>query len=102
MHKQEYSDYKNNFKKDIYFTKREEDIINLLKFGYSNKRIGEILYCSSGTIKQIMNLIFRKVKVKNRTELIYKLFQIGYFQFSFPDDIKIDCEDKVNSPHYES
>jgi DNA-binding NarL/FixJ family response regulator len=48
---------------------RERQVINLVSQGKANKEIAFELLLTEGTIKEYLNRIFRKVEVKNRTEL---------------------------------
>ncbi|OHD13973.1 MAG: hypothetical protein A2086_10575 [Spirochaetes bacterium GWD1_27_9] len=54
-------------------SEREKDIILLIIKGYSNKDIGEKLFISPSTVKAHIYNIFRKIDVKNRHELTYKV-----------------------------
>ncbi len=51
-------------------TNREKEIIQLIFSGKSNKEIGEILYISVKTVKYHIYNIYRKLKIKNRIELV--------------------------------
>jgi DNA-binding NarL/FixJ family response regulator len=48
---------------------RENQVIALVMEAKLNKEIAYSLHLSEGTIKEYLNRIFRKVGVKNRTEL---------------------------------
>lgn len=48
---------------------RERQVIALVSQGKANKQIAFELLLTEGTIKEYLNRIFRKVEVKNRTEL---------------------------------
>ena len=50
-------------------TFRERQIVNLICKAKLNKEIAFELHLTEGTIKEYLNRIFRKVEVKNRTEL---------------------------------
>ena len=50
-------------------TLREREIVGLIRFGKLNKEIAHELSLSEGTVKEYLHRIFRKVDVKNRTEL---------------------------------
>jgi DNA-binding NarL/FixJ family response regulator len=52
-----------------HLTLREKQIIALVKQAKLNKEIAFLLHLSEGTIKEYLNKIFRKLDVKNRTEL---------------------------------
>ena len=64
----------------INFTKREKDVIDLLKLGYSNSEIAERLYISQHSIKIYITNLLVKTNSKNRTNLIYNLAKNGYFK----------------------
>ncbi len=48
---------------------REKQVVHLIIQGKANKEIAFELLLTEGTIKEYLNRIFRKVEVKNRTEL---------------------------------
>lgn len=48
---------------------RELQIVHLIRLGKLNKEIAHDLRLTEGTVKEYLNRIFRKVDVKNRTEL---------------------------------
>ena len=50
-------------------TKRESEIIPYLMKGHTNKEIAQVLFVEEGTIKTHVKHIFRKLGVKNRTQL---------------------------------
>ncbi len=52
---------------------REQDLINLMVMGKSNKEIEEELYISHRTVKSHIYNIYKKLGVKNRLELINKI-----------------------------
>jgi DNA-binding NarL/FixJ family response regulator len=52
-----------------HLTFREKQIVDLVKEAKLNKEIAYELHLSEGTIKEYLNKIFRKLAVKNRTEL---------------------------------
>ena len=64
------------------FTQREKDVIELLKFGYSNSEIAEHLYISKHSIKIYITNLLVKTNSKNRTNLMYNLAKNGYFKLS--------------------
>ena len=49
---------------------REKEIIELLLQGYSNQKMGELLYISLSTVKTHLRNIYSKFGVKSRYELI--------------------------------
>ena len=50
-------------------TDRELSVLNLVKDGMDNKEIAAALDLDPGTIKNITHVLFKKVNVKNRTQL---------------------------------
>lgn len=59
---------------DWNLTKRESEIVSHIFKGYRNAEIAERLFISEGTVKNHLRNIFEKVRVKNRTGLIHKVF----------------------------
>lgn len=55
-------------------TNKEKDILKLITKGLSNKQISEKLAITEGTVKQQINSILSKMKMKNRHEIIYKFW----------------------------
>lgn len=66
-------------------TKRNAVILNLIKQGYSNPEIAEILDISKKTVENLIQVMLTKFKVKNRTELIYRALQEGILDLEDPD-----------------
>lgn len=56
-------------------TLRERQVVGLVRFGKMNKEIAHELQLTEGTIKEYLNRIFRKLNVKNRTELAIWAYQ---------------------------
>ena len=50
-------------------TIRERQVVRLIRFGKLNREIASELNLAEGTVKEYLNRIFRKLDVKNRTEL---------------------------------
>jgi DNA-binding CsgD family transcriptional regulator len=51
-------------------TPREKELIRLLVEGYSNKKIGQLLFISPATVRNHLHNIFEKTGATNRVELI--------------------------------
>ena len=51
-------------------TRRQLQIVQLLKTGASNKEIARVLGISDGTVKVHLHAIYEKFEVVNRTQLI--------------------------------
>ncbi len=57
-------------------TPRERELITLVRRGLTNREIAGVLTVSEQTVKGHLKKIFQKAGVKNRTELIYKLYNL--------------------------
>ncbi|HEX3035559.1 MAG TPA: GAF domain-containing protein [Thermodesulfobacteriota bacterium] len=55
------------------FTRREQEILEILVKGNSNKYISQKLHISESTLKTHITRIFRKLNVSNRIELFHRL-----------------------------
>ena len=53
-------------------TIREKEVLQYICRGLTNKEIGEIMYISKYTVRTYISSILYKLKVKNRTEAVYK------------------------------
>ncbi len=53
-------------------TEREQEVLDALVFGLSNKEIGEKLFLSVNTIKSHINSLYLKLDVNNRTQAAVK------------------------------
>ena len=58
--------------RDLPLTERELEILELLKDGLLYKEIGAALSITTGTVKQHLHKIYKKLHVSNRTEAINK------------------------------
>lgn len=58
----------------MHLTERELQVLSELQKGHQNEKIAETLNVSVNTIKTHLARMYRKNKVKNRTELIIKSF----------------------------
>ena len=57
-------------KKLAEFSQREQDVLQLLCHGYSNKEIAKSLEISPNTVKTHVSKLFHKLDVHNRTEAL--------------------------------
>ena len=55
------------------FLPREHEFVELIYKGKCNKDIAESLFLSESTVKTHIYNIFRKMEVKSRVEVIYKI-----------------------------
>lgn len=61
------------------FTKREEEILQLIIQGYGNKHTSKKLFMSENTLKSHLTRIFKKLSVGSRLELMSKLHgEVGW------------------------
>ncbi len=62
--------------KEMTLTKREVEIVRLISTGLTNSEIADILYLSSGTVRNHISNIFVKLNVNNRVEIVAKYYNI--------------------------
>lgn len=55
---------------------REKQIIALVRLAKGNKEIAAELYLTEGTVKEYLHRIFRKLGVRNRTELALRSLDV--------------------------
>jgi len=58
----------------MHFTERENDILDLIREGFSNKQIAAKLKISEQTVKNHVSNMMEKAGAKNRTELAFAHF----------------------------
>lgn len=58
-------------------TEREQETLQLMARGYSNKEIAQALFISENTVKTHISSIFRKLEVNDRTEAATKALRLG-------------------------
>ncbi|MFB6468612.1 LuxR C-terminal-related transcriptional regulator [Cytobacillus sp. Hz8] len=58
-------------------TKRESEILKLVLKGKNNQEIADQLYISGHTVKNHMTRIFQKLNVKDRSQVIAKIYQLS-------------------------
>ena len=66
----------NNILSDMGLTAREVELSNLIIKGLKNTEISEKLFISEYTVQNHLKSIYRKMKVKNRSSLIYRCIQL--------------------------
>lgn len=62
-------------------TKREQEVLELVAIGYSNKEVGEQLYISHLTVKTHLTRVFDKLQVNNRLQAFRAAFRLGLIEF---------------------
>jgi LuxR family maltose regulon positive regulatory protein len=60
-------------------TEREQEILQMVSKGFSNREIASGLFISLGTVKKHLNNIFSKLDVKNRTQAVNRGIELGLF-----------------------
>lgn len=58
-------------------TPRQQEVLQLMIEGLSNREIAEELYLAEGTVKAHMNQIFTRLLVRNRAEAIRAAQRLG-------------------------
>ena len=68
-------------------TEREQEILELIGRGHSNRLIADALFISVGTVKGHVNHIFSKLDVKNRTQALLRAHELNLLDTSknYPD-----------------
>jgi DNA-binding NarL/FixJ family response regulator len=69
-----------NNDEDVFLAPDEREILNLLCEGLMNKEIAERLFLSTRRVEQLITIMFRKTKVKNRTALVRWAISTGTVQ----------------------
>ncbi len=64
---------------DYNLSSREKEIIQLITKGKKNKEIAETLFVELSTIKSHINNIYKKIRVKNRRELVRKVLAERFY-----------------------
>lgn len=62
--------------------RRQTEVLNLMKRGYSNKKIDSTLFVSEHTVKSQVKAMFKALKVGNRTACVRKAEQLGLVESS--------------------
>lgn len=58
-------------------TEREQEVLELVAKGLSNRQIAEVMFVTSGTVKKHLNNIFSKLQVESRTQAIARGRELG-------------------------
>ena len=74
--KEQLVDQSNTSNSTKILSKRQEEVLNLIKIGKSNQSIATELNLTIPTIKMHVSAIFKKLDVKNRTEAVAKYSDI--------------------------
>jgi DNA-binding CsgD family transcriptional regulator len=58
-------------------SRREQEIAELVSQGLTNKQIAERAFISENTVKQHLKRVFNKTDVRNRAELMQRIWAAG-------------------------
>lgn len=61
----------------VRFTAREDQILRLLVVGYTNRQIGARLQLGTGTVRNYLGRIFRKLGATTRTQAAVRAVELG-------------------------
>ena len=64
-----------SFIKEYHISNREWEIIDLVIQGKSNKEIEDVLFISYNTVKNHLYSLFKKIGVRSRSQMIYKVVE---------------------------
>jgi DNA-binding NarL/FixJ family response regulator len=63
-------------------TRRQQEIVELVASGASNKEIAHRLVISIKTVKNTLTTVFAKTNTQSRTELAVQWVRMGYGEFA--------------------
>lgn len=63
-------------------TRRESEVLQLLKLGHTNRQIAGELYVSVGTVKNHVEHIIQKLGVSDRTQAVVRSLEMGLLELS--------------------
>ncbi len=58
-------------------SEREREVLELMSSGKTNKEIADLLYLSPHTVKEHTSALYRKLRVRNRTEAVRRAERLG-------------------------
>ena len=64
-------------RQELHLTRREQDVLDLLQSGLTNREIAAELDLSSGTIRNYTCSLYDKLKVRNRLEAVTRAAEMG-------------------------
>ncbi len=80
------------WKRPISFTPRQRAVLTHVSEGWTNQQIASQLKCSEGAVKAILQELFRKLKVRKRSQIVRVAFERGL----------IDIARKAGGPWYQA
>jgi DNA-binding CsgD family transcriptional regulator len=78
------------WKRSVSLTPRQRAVLTHVSEGWTNQQIGSHLNCSEGAVKAILQELFRKLKVRKRSQIVRVSFEQGL----------IDIARKAGGPSY--
>ena len=69
-------------KMPVGLTPTEISILDLVKLGYTDRKIASELGVSPGTVKQHLQLAFAKLQASNRVDAVVRALRAGYIQLN--------------------
>lgn len=72
--------------KPLTLTRRQEEVLNLLAQGLSNRRIGRALHITEQTVKAHLHMVYHKLGVADRTEAVVLAMRQGLVQHQRRED----------------
>lgn len=60
---------------DVGLTKRENDVVELIAYGYQNKEISSRLFIGEGTVRNVITVILDKLNLRDRTQIAIYYWQ---------------------------
>jgi DNA-binding NarL/FixJ family response regulator len=65
---------------ELQLTRREQEVLDLLQGGLTNREIAAALELSTGTIRNYTCSLYDKLKVRNRLEAVTRAAEMGLFR----------------------
>lgn len=63
-------------------TPREQEVLEFMKLGWTNRQIAQKLFISPGTVKNHVEHIIAKLEVSDRTQAVVRALELGVLDFS--------------------
>ena len=62
---------------DGILTKRQIEVMNLVKLGYANKQVGRELGITMGTVERLLNDVAKRLQASGRAHAVYLCMKKG-------------------------
>ncbi len=63
-------------------TPREQEVLEIMKLGWTNRQIAQKLFISPGTVKNHVEHIIAKLEASDRTQAVVRALELGVLDFS--------------------